>query len=43
MDNEQDVIEEQPKNPDDISGIHIESMIKIFDPDTEEVMVEGRA
>ena len=31
------------KKPDDISGIHIEAKIKIFDPESGEVKVEGRA
>jgi hypothetical protein len=43
MNDEQEVIEEQPKNPDDISGIHIEGMIRISDPETGDVIVEGRS
>lgn len=43
MDDETEVIDEQPKTPDDISGIHIESIIKISDPETGDVIVEGRA
>lgn len=31
------------KKPDDISGIHVEARIKIFDPESGEVKVEGRA
>lgn len=31
------------KNPDEKSGILVESKIKIFDPETEEVYLEGRA
>jgi Zn-dependent metalloprotease len=30
-------------NTDENGGIHIESFIKIFDPDTNEVFIEERA
>lgn len=31
------------KKPDENSGIHVEGFIKIFDPETQEVLVKGRA
>lgn len=31
------------RNPDDITGILLEARIKIFDPDSGETLVEGRA
>jgi hypothetical protein len=31
------------KQPDEKGGIHVESHVKIFDPETEEVFVNGRA
>jgi len=31
------------KNPDEKSGIYVEGRIKIFDPETKEVYVNGRA
>lgn len=31
------------KLPDDLSGVHIESKIRIFDPESGKVIVEGRA
>lgn len=31
------------KTPDESSGVFVESKIKIFDPETEEVYLEGRA
>jgi hypothetical protein len=43
MDNENEAIEEQQPTPDDMSGVHVESFIKIFDPDTGDIIVEGRA
>lgn len=43
MDNEQQLIEEQQQTPDDMSGVHVESFIKIFDPETGDIIVEGRA
>lgn len=33
----------EAKKPDESSGILVESKIKIFDPETEEVYLEGRA
>ena len=33
----------EAKKPDENSGILVESRIKIFDPETEEVYLEGRA
>jgi len=34
---------EPAKTPDESSGVFVESKIKIFDPETEEVYLEGRA
>tara|TARA_B110000977_G_scaffold39163_1_gene52556 strand:- start:53 stop:187 length:135 start_codon:yes stop_codon:yes gene_type:complete len=31
------------KTPDENSGVFVESKIKIFDPETKEVYLEGRA
>ena len=31
------------RKPDDISGLHIEAKVKIFDPTTGKVFLEGRA
>lgn len=33
----------ESKKPDENTGILVESKIKIFDPETEEVYLEGRA
>ena len=33
----------QEKQPDERGGIYVESHIKIYDPETEEVYVNGRA
>jgi hypothetical protein len=33
----------ESKTPDENSGVLVESKIKIFDPETEEVYLEGRA
>ena len=33
----------QTKQPDERSGIHVQGHIKIFDPQTKEVFVNGRA
>lgn len=40
-----DTAGEQPaeKQPDELSGFHYESHIKIFDPESEEVYVSTRA
>lgn len=36
--------QKQPqKQPDEKGGIHVQSHIKIFDPETKEVFVNGRA
>jgi hypothetical protein len=34
---------EESKKPDESSGVLVESKIKIFDPETEEVYIQGRA
>jgi hypothetical protein len=41
IDTEQEQTEK--KQPDEKGGIHLQSHIKIFDPETEEVFVNGRA
>ena len=33
----------ETKTPDENSGVFVESKIKIFDPETNEVYLEGRA
>jgi hypothetical protein len=33
----------QTKKPDERGGIHVQGHIKIFDPQTKEVFVNGRA
>ena len=33
---------EQPKQPDEKSGVLVEARIKIFDPESDEVYLEGR-
>lgn len=35
--------EEVKKKPDEIGGIHVEAFIKIFDPNTNETLLEARA
>ena len=40
---DQSTDQEPSKQPDEKSGILVESKIKIFDPETEEVYLEGRA
>ena len=35
--------EDQASTPDENSGVLVEGKIRIFDPETEEVFVEGRA
>lgn len=35
--------QEKPTTPDENSGVLVESLIKIHDPETQEVFVEGRA
>lgn len=40
----QKVEEPQPqRQPDEKGGIHVQGHIKIFDPETKEVFVNGRA
>lgn len=34
---------QQKKQPDERGGIHVQGHIKIFDPKTKEVFVNGRA
>lgn len=36
-------LEATDKKPDDMSGILVEAKVKIFDPESGEVIVEGRA
>jgi hypothetical protein len=44
IDNNQENSEvEKKKQPDEQGGIHLQSHIKIFDPETTEVFVNGRA
>jgi hypothetical protein len=40
---EQQVSPQPVKNPDERSGIYLEGHIKIFDPETKEVFMDGRA
>lgn len=40
--NEEEINQDQPKKPDENSGVLVEARIKIFDPETEEVYLEGR-
>lgn len=35
--------EKQQKQPDERGGIHVQGLIKIYDPETKEVFVNGRA
>ena len=42
-DNSTDTDIKEASMPDEKSGILVESMIKIFDPETKEVYLEGRA
>lgn len=42
-DNSANTEQKEIKTPDENSGILVESKIKIFDPETEEVYLEGRA
>jgi hypothetical protein len=38
------LVKPQPqKQPDERSGVHIQGHIKIFDPETNDVFVNGRA
>ncbi len=43
MDEKQQTNLEPEKKPDEKGGIFVESRIKIFDPETNEVYVNGRA
>lgn len=40
---EQQISPQPEKKPDEKSGIFVEGRIKIFDPETNEVYVNGRA
>jgi hypothetical protein len=40
--NQQDSVKPE-KKPDERGGIYLESRIKIFDPETKEVYLDGRA
>jgi hypothetical protein len=39
----QETAKAEKKQPDERSGIHVQGHIKIFDPQTKEVFVNGRA
>lgn len=46
MNNQQktdDTLNNESKEPDDETGVYVESHIKIFDPSTEEVFVAQRS
>ena len=43
MDEKENVPTVQDSTPDENSGVLVEGLIKIFDPETTEVFVEGRA
>lgn len=47
MDKKEPTVEQKPqapeKKPDERGGIYVESRIKIFDPETQEVYLDGRA
>lgn len=43
MDEKQQEQSKPEKKPDERGGIYVESRIKIFDPETNEVYVNGRA
>lgn len=41
---EQTVVPQQPeKKPDEKGGIYVQGHLKIFDPETKEVFMDGRA
>ena len=40
---QEEVSVESEKTPDEKGGIYVEGRIKIFDPETKEVYVNGRA
>ena len=42
-DNSTNIEPKETKKPDETSGILVETKIKIFDPETQEVYLEGRA
>lgn len=42
--NKQEAVKPQPeRQPDERGGIHVQGHLKIFDPETKEVFVNGRA
>lgn len=41
--NQVDAVTQQKKQPDEQSGIYIQGHVKIFDPETDEVFMNGRA
>ena len=43
MDEKQQPTAKPAKKPDERGGIYIESRIKIFDPETQQVYLDGRA
>ena len=43
MDEKQPVNVQPEKKPDEKGGIYVEGRIKIFDPESKEVFVNGRA
>lgn len=43
MDEKQQIDTTPEKKPDEKGGIYLESRIKIFDPETNEVFMDGRA
>ena len=42
MNDKEDIKDEDEKKPDENSGVYLEDHIKIFDPETQEVFVDGR-
>jgi len=39
-----EIVEKTPtKKPDELSGLYVEARIKIFDPESGEIKLEGRA
>lgn len=41
---DENLVQPQPeRNPDERGGIHVQGHVKIFDPETKEVFVNGRA
>jgi hypothetical protein len=43
MDTKQQTNFQTEKQPDEQSGIHLQGHIKIFNPETNEIIVQGRA